>query len=253
MVAPKDRPADWTARDLTVATRAGETVDVNVPVGKGGFLEVVLQDAATGKPIENATASVNQAANFGRNYCWYYSVSTNAEGLARLRVPAGECRLSVWGTGYSNFSNLEQVTVVRGEVVRREVRLETWPAAAGTVRDPNGQHAAGVIVNSRPVCEEPACTDEQGRFRVTWYPHQSLRTVLILARDPARNLAGLAERKDPSEPVDVTLAPAFVIRGRVTDPNDRPVPAATVAVRASMPGWLTGAAPGRSHGRQRYL
>ena len=108
---------------------------------------------------------------------------------------------------------------------------------------PDGQPAAGVIVSSKPICEESVRTDEQGRFRVTWRPSPSVRNVLVLARDPGRNVAGLADVKDQAQPVNVTLAPAFSIRGRITDPNGKPVPMATIALKASMPGWLTDAAP----------
>jgi len=243
VVPPQDRPADWTAKDVKVTTRAGQTVDVNVPVGKGGVIEVAIEDDATRKPLDHARANVSQAANFGACPCWYHSVYTNAEGLARLRVPPGECRLSLWGAGYSAFSNLERVTIAKGEVVRREVRLAAYPSATGIVRDAKGAPVAGAIVSSRPLCEEAVRTDKQGQFRVQWRPYEKLRGVLILARDPARNLAGLAEVTNPSEPMDVTVVPAFTIRGRVTDPNDKPIPAATVDFRASMPGWLTGTAP----------
>jgi hypothetical protein len=212
-------------------------------VGKGGLIEVTIEDAATGKPIENATVNISRTANFGRHPCWAPVAYTNAEGLARVRVPAGECRLSIWGRGYSGFSNLERVAVAPGEVVRREVRLEVYPAVTGIVRDPNGRPAADVLVSSKPICEEPVRTDKQGRFRVTWRPSQSIRTVLVLARDTTRNLAGLAEVGDPSQPLDVTLALAHGIRGRITDPNDRPIPVATVALRAFMPGWLTDVTP----------
>ncbi len=243
VVAPKDRTADWTAKDVKVTTQAGKTVDVNIPVGKGGIIEVAVEDTATGKPIENATVNISQQASFGRCPCWYQFAYTNSEGVARLLAPAGECRLGMWAQAYQYLADPERVVVTKGEVVRRQGRLGAYPTVTGTVRDPNGAPVAGAIVSSRPLCEEAVRTDKQGRFRVQWRPYQTLRGVLILARDPARNLAGLAEVTNPSEPVDVTAAPGFTIRGRVTDPNDRPIPAATVDFRASMPGWLTGMAP----------
>ncbi len=243
IVAPQDRTADWTGKDVKVTTMAGRTTDVNIPVGKGGLIEVVILDAATEKPIENARASVRQQANFGLHPCWYHSAYTDAEGLARLRAPAGECHVVTWADAYTYFSDPEPAIVAKGEVLRRLVRLDPYPVVTGTVHDPDGQPAAGVIVSSKPICEEPMRTDEHGRFRVTWRPSSSIRNVLVLARDPDRNLAGLADVKDQAQPVDVTLAPAFVVRGLITDPNDKPIPQATVSLRASMPGWLTDAAP----------
>jgi hypothetical protein len=39
------------------------------------------------------------------------------------------------------------------------------------------------------------------------------------------------------------LVPAYIVRGRITDPNDKPIPAATVTVRALTSNWITGLAP----------
>lgn len=243
IVAPQRRAADWTGKDVKVTAVAGQAVDVNIPVGKGGIVEVVALDAATGKPIKNARATVSQKSEFSRHTCWYYSSYADADGLIRLRAPAGECRLTTWADAYQYLTDPEPPVAVKGQVLRREVRLDAYPVVTGIVRDPNGQPAAGVTVSSKPVCEEPANTDEQGRFRVTWRPSQSIRNVMLLAQDRQHNLAGLAPVADQSQPVDVTLAPAFTIRGRVIDSNGKAVPMAAVALKASMPGWRTNVAP----------
>ena len=87
IAAPQGRTADWTGKDVKVTAVAGQTVDVNIPAGKGGLVEITIQDAATGKPIGNAQATVSQKANFGLHPCWYHSVYADAEGLIRLRAP----------------------------------------------------------------------------------------------------------------------------------------------------------------------
>jgi len=243
VAAPQDRTAEWAGKDVEVTVAAGQTVDVNVPVGKGGIIEVTAEDARTGKPIENAKANVSVPANFGLHPCWYHSAYANAQGVARLRVPAGEFRLNTWAPAYQGLVDPERVAIAKGEVVRRKARLEAYPSAAGIVRDPKGQPAGGVIVTSKPICEGSVHTDPQGRFTVTWYPQENIRAVLVLARDPVRNLAGLAEVKDRTKPVEITLAPAFTVRGRVTNPNGGPIGSATIRLRASMPGWSTSAAP----------
>jgi hypothetical protein len=242
IVAPQDRMADWTGKDVKVTVVEGQTVDVDISVGKGALIEVTVLDAVTARPIENAVVRVSQEAGFGLHPCWYHSLQTNAEGLARLRVPPGESRVRMWADAYDYISDPEPVIAAKGEVIRREARLDPFPSVAGTVRDSNGHPAAGAIVSSKPICEQPVQTDEQGRFKVQWRPSPSVRNVLVLARDPDRNLAGLADVKDPSQPVDVTLTSAFTVRGRITDPNGRAISMATVSLLASMPGWLTDAA-----------
>jgi hypothetical protein len=246
-VAPYDQPADWVGKDVKVTVETGRTAEVNVPVSKGGLVEVTILDAKTEKPIENAGVNISQQANFGLHPCWYSSVRANADGLARLRVPPGESQLLIWADAYDYFTDPEPVIIAKGESIRRQVSLVAFPVVTGTVRNPSGQPLSGVIVSSKPVCEEAARTDEQGRFKVTWRqtwrPSGNIRDVLILARDPEHNLVCLEEVKDQAQPVDVTLSPAFVVSGRIMDPNDKAIPAATVSLRAFMPGWITSAAP----------
>ncbi|NQT01129.1 MAG: carboxypeptidase regulatory-like domain-containing protein [Planctomycetes bacterium] len=243
VVAPYGQPSDWVGKDVKVSVETGQTAEVNVPVSKGGLVEVTILDAKTEKPIENAAVNVSLPANFGLHPCWYNSVRTNADGLARLRVPPGESRLRMWAEAYDYFTDPEPVIIAKGESIRRQVSLVAYPVVTGIVRDPSGQPVAGAIVSSKPICEEASRTDEQGRFKVTWRPSSNIRGVLVLARDTEHNLAGLAEVKDQAQPLDVTLLPAFVVRGRITDPNGKAIPAATVSLRASMPGWITDAAP----------
>ncbi len=243
VVAPDGKPADWVGHDVKVTVATGQTTETNVPVSKGGIIEVTILDAATEQPIENARANVSQAAKFGRHPCWNHSVFTDANGLARLRVLTGESRLRMWADGYDSLTDPDPPVLVEGQVLRREASLAAYPTVTGVVRDPNGQPAAGVMVASKPVCQENARTDEGGRFQVRWRPSGNIRDVMILARDPERNLAGLAEVKGQDQPVDVTLSPAFVLRGRIADPNGKPIPMATVSVWAFLPGWRMSAAP----------
>ncbi len=243
VVPPPDRMADWTGKDVKVTTEAGRTADVNVPVGKGGLIEITTLQAGTKTLIKGARATVSQAANFGRHDCWFSTLPADADGVARLRAPAGESHFYVEAPGYDYYRESEPVQVVKGEVLRRQVELNPLASVAGIVRDANGQPVAGALVTSKPVCDRPAHTDPQGRFKVVWRPYASIREVLVLARDPQRNLAGLAQVRNQAEPVEVTLEPAFTVRGRITDPNDKPVPAAAVRLVGQMTGWITHAVP----------
>ncbi|MHC4324835.1 MAG: carboxypeptidase regulatory-like domain-containing protein, partial [Planctomycetota bacterium] len=243
VVAPYGQPADWVGKDVKVTVETGQTTEVNVPVSKGGLVEVTILDAVTEKPIENAGVNVSLPANFGLHPCWYNSVRTDANGLAYLRVPPGKFRLRMWAEAYDYFTDPEPVIISRGESIRREVSLVAYPFVTGIVRDSGGQPVAGVVVSSKPICEEASRTDEQGRYKVEWRPSSNIRCVLVLARDTEHNLAGLADVKDQTQPLDLTLSPAFVVRGRIMDPNGKAIPAATISLRASMPGWGTDAAP----------
>ncbi|HCO92791.1 MAG TPA: hypothetical protein DIU00_02380 [Phycisphaerales bacterium] len=243
VVAPYGKAADWVGKDVKVTVETGQMTEINVPVSKGGLIEVTILDAKTEKPIENAAVNVKLPANFGLHACWYNSVRTNADGLARLRMPPGEANLRMWAKAYDYFTDPEPVNITKGEIIRREVSLVAYPFVTGIVRGPDGKPVAGAIVSSKPVSQEPSRTDEHGRFKVAWRPSSNIRSVLILARDTERNLAGLAEIEDEAQPLDVTVTPAFMIRGRITDLDGKAIPAAVVSLRASMPGWRTDAVP----------
>lgn len=243
IVAPQYRMLDWVGKDVKVTAQAGRTADVTVPVGKGGLVEVAVLDAATGSPIENARVTVDQKATYSPFFAFSGVFCTDARGVALARAPAGECRVGMVGDTYEYFSDPEPVKVVKGQTVRRQRSLDAFPSIAGIVHDPNGRPARGVIVCSRPACDRASASDAQGRFQVTWRPNPRLRTMLIMARDPERNLVGLAEVNDWSQPADVTLAPALTVRGRVADPNGKPIPAAQVQLKGRMPGWHVDAVP----------
>lgn len=122
---------------------------------------------------------------------------------------------------------------------------------AGVVVDESGKPIAGATVRPglmnqwerrlQHACfDEPrqwlaARTDEHGRFRVVIHKRGGIKGVVVLARDRVRNLAALMEIKDESQPVDVTLAPAVVVRGRIIDPNNKAIAGAPVSLVASAP------------------
>jgi hypothetical protein len=243
IVAPLGRTAEWVGTDVKVTATAGQTLSVDMPVDRGGLIEVSVLDSATARPIGNAAVSITREPNFGRSYCWFHTVYTDEAGRASLRSPAGECELSVSADDYVDFSDSGQVTIVKGGVVRRQVKLDHFPVVVGKIRDTQGRPAVGVVVKSSPVCAEPVLTDGQGRFRVTWRPYDDSEGTVVLARDTVRNLAGLAEVKDLSRPIDITLAPALVVRGRVCDPDGRGILGASLSLRASMGPWSGSMAP----------
>ncbi len=245
IVAPRDRAAEWTGRDVKVTAVAGQTVDVNVPVGKGAWIEVTVQDIETGRPIQNARVGVRERASFSEYPCWYCWVYTNAEGLARLRAPTGEWQLVEASADDYQYATDERpravskderwLTLSKNEVVRRVVKLHAYPVITGTVHDPDGRPAVSVTVVGRRDGVEAVRTDEQGRFRVVIGKQGGIKGAVVLARDIDRNLAAFIEVKEEGKPVELTLAPALVARGRVIDPNAKGVAGAFVTLNASQP------------------
>jgi hypothetical protein len=232
--------ADWVGKDVKATVQTGQTVrDVTVPVGKGAILEVVTRDGETNELIEGAWVYVKQEANFGRHPCYVKSVIADTGGSARFRVPTGKCSISAGSRNYSYYRSAEPITAVKGKVTKHQIQLDRHPSVSGIVRDKNGQPIAGVAVASKPVCEQAVRTNADGRFEVSWRRRSSIRKKFLLAQDTQRNLAGLVEFKDESQPVDIRLEPAFTLKGQVADPDGKGIAMSAISLRASLPGWIT--------------
>ena len=242
LVPPREKLADWAGKDVKIVVEAGQTLDdVTVTVSKGAIFEVLARDGLTDEPITGIPVTVSQKANYGRHPCYWKSVVTDNQGKALFRVPSGECSVLAGSSKYSYYRDTEPTEVVKGEVTKREIQLNRNPSVSGIVRDEDGRPAKGVTVASKPVCEQVVRTDADGRFEVSWYTRSRIKKKFLLAQDIERNLAGLAELKDESQPINITLEPAFVLKGQLADPNGRGIARAGVQLRASLPGWITNA------------
>lgn len=246
VVPPREKMADWVGKDVKVTVESGQTVsDVKVPMSKGAIIELSLHDDQMNQLIEGVSVRISQKANYGRHPCYWKSVVTDDTGTVRFRVPAGECHVFAGNDeyGYSSsdgyYKNMEPIAATKGKTTRQEIHLSRNPHISGIVRDQNGQPAAGVVVTSKPVCNQTVSTDNDGRFEVSWRDRSNIRKKFLLAQDVQRNLAGLVEFKDESHSVDIKLGPAFKLKGEVADPNGKPIARAAVKLHASLPGWIT--------------
>ena len=105
----------------------------------------------------------------------------------------------------------------------------------GTVTDAGGKPMAGAQVAVFPAFNGLRWTKSttNGAFSLTWslQPWQMQSGVaLLVARDPARNLAASEELPEDATNLDVKLKPALTVAGRVQDTNDSPLAGAQVGV-----------------------
>jgi Carboxypeptidase regulatory-like domain len=98
----------------------------------------------------------------------------------------------------------------------------------GVVTGPDGKPAPQIWVSLFPSFS-PAerQTDSQGRFTLTFNPDQlgpaAAAQPIIVARDPARNLAAALDLEEGATNASVRLEAALTLAGRITDPNDKPL------------------------------
>jgi protocatechuate 3,4-dioxygenase beta subunit len=96
------------------------------------------------------------------------------------------------------------------------------PTLTGVVLDPEGRPAAGASVSVQPrfgLNNSSVVTDSNGSFGLLWEPVRlggSERVCSLIARDTLRDLAVAQDFDEPGK-VDLRLAPALTITGRVED------------------------------------
>jgi hypothetical protein len=235
VVAPMQKMAEWVGRDIKVVAKSGETTNnIVIRVNKGGVVEAIVCDRATGRPIQNAYVSLNQKANFGKHPCFYQTCRTDFNGKAQIRAPLGKCNFAAGSERYEYFQGTLLVTERPSPPMK--ILLAHYPEASGTVRDQSGQAAAGAVVAAVPPGHTAVRTDTAGKFYLCWRVES--KETYLFARDERRNLAAAVEVKELSRPVEIVLKPALILVGRVTDPNGVPTPAAKIQLVIRCSNWL---------------
>jgi protocatechuate 3,4-dioxygenase beta subunit len=229
--------AEWVAEPVRVTVKAGETKsEVQVQLVKGAVIEVLVKET-DGKPIGKASVGVRNTQRDS-----YSGGTTDEKGLARIRVVPGQYAVSgPFREGYSRPAGEEQVSVEDGQTQRVELVLTAAPKIAGTVRDEAGRPLAGVKIEIKPMGgPSEYTTDAQGRFEVSWDPRTwgpGGTTIVLVAREEARNLAEAVEIEERTTRLDLTLKPGGIITGTVLNEEGKPLRGAHVRVSLQVARW----------------
>jgi uncharacterized GH25 family protein len=113
---------EWVAAPVRVSLVANETKSgVRLELSKGGVIEVLVKDTA-GRPVTRAIASVRD------RYARYLDGLTDANGLARIRVPPGQYEVpEPLAPGYIPQIRQEHVSIEANETKRVEFVLRPAP------------------------------------------------------------------------------------------------------------------------------
>jgi len=156
-----------------------------------------------------------------------FSFDKVCEGPARLSASARDSYGTILAEGGDTNVILrlgETVTYSRGTQPRK---------LKGTVTSPDGTPAVGVQVAVFPHGSRRwVKTGTNGLFNITCSV-QSWRLsegALLVARDPARNLAVAEEISEDVTNVSLKLKPGLIVTGRVEDPDGKPLTNASVSL-----------------------
>ena len=222
-----DSAAEWILEaEVSVETAAGGTTQAVLQVIRGGVLEIAVTDQA-GRPISQRSVYLE-----GKEPARAYNLDrTDANGVGTIRLQPGTYQLSNGSSeGYVPEPLTSKVKITEGGRERLELRLQPLPTLRGVLRDPQGRPVEGAIVELRHGSRTVSQAD--GAYEVRFEPNfeREMSDGVLLVRHPARNLAACLDVAPVNSTLDVQLAPAATIAGRVTDPNGSALPGAVVNV-----------------------
>jgi protocatechuate 3,4-dioxygenase beta subunit len=190
---------------------------------------------ADDKPVVGVNVNLNGEGQPNGN------TTTDSKGRFHFQVCEGQVRLFA----NSQTGGFAQTTAEAGDtnvVLQLGQTYNNAPGAAahklkGTVTDASGKPVVGAQVAVFPVYQFNGSrwtkTATNGAFNLTWslQPWQMQSGgALLVARDPARNLAVTEELPEDATNLDVKLKPALTVAGVVRSADDSPLAGAQVGV-----------------------
>jgi protocatechuate 3,4-dioxygenase beta subunit len=221
---------------LSINVEPGQILrDIKVPLIKGIPLEVMVYESEKGGPIENADVTVSQKLEAPRYTTFSQKVTTDANGLALFYAPPGECEVKVFKPDFGVTFQSHKVQLEPGKKLRYNVSLpRTAVVLSGEVLDEEGNPVSGVFVMQASFGPRTV-TDANGHFDTDdtdFHVSRLFSKVTMLARNTRSGMASLGIFQDPNRTGKlngrIILKPAYVLTGRVTDPLDKGIPAASV-------------------------
>jgi len=229
--------ADWVAERVSVTVSSGETKkDVQIRAVKGGVAVIKVVSHKDGEPVGGAIIStLSQTAQS------VFTAETGVDGVARLRLPAGEWSIAAVKEGWD--SGRAFCTVVTSRTNQVEAQISRSLKITGIVHDPAGAPVAGAIVsivqnsvqnsgNNREIT-----TDANGRYVIKWQMLHNfalegdwafsggfgIPNYSILARSVERNLLTQHEIDETTTKLDLKLQPAVTLSVTVRDAQGLPL------------------------------
>jgi len=232
-IAREGQVQEWFGESTMLTAQAGQTVnDVILAVNRGAALEVLIREPDSDMVVEAAQVTVSSDT-------FTAAATTDANGRARLHVPAGKHNIQAFKPEHGFTYPPREVQLESGQTQREELRLAVKPMdLAGTVMDPQGHALPDASVFHWPFWLTPP-TNAEGQFEQRYYTTASRTKQMVLARHEPSGLARIAElTATGTRRIEgrITLQPAYSLIGRVVDANEAGIPAAYVRLIVCSPG-----------------
>jgi len=222
---------DWTGWPIPIRTQAGETTtDVKLELTRGGVLEVKVVNSL-GTPVEGAGATVFTSEGSG-----LAQGRADAEGLCRIRLPAGAYKLiDVGKRGYHSYQPYIFFDIEQGQTIRRKLTLKKADRIDGIVVDEAGKPVPDVQLVLMPSPADAVLSDKRGRFTMTWvkwydeHNRPDNKAYELIALDLKGGRAGALKMQEEMVGLRLGLEPAVTITGTVVDSEGKPIEQAIVS------------------------
>lgn len=229
----------WADKTVILDTRQTPgRQEVVVALKKGVPVQITMLDESTDKPIRDMQLALSQEPSDPNVYWFTRSIDTNADGKAALIAPVGQCRFDVWDDRYER-PELTLPVFEKEKPQNLVFELTPTEPIAGVACYADRKPAAAVSVNL--TWGAKVLTDAAGAFKCTYRtPGEGM---CLIARDVRNNYAVIHPVTDYGRQVDLTLRPAKRLKGKIVDPDGRPIPAARVSIDFNGPGYLSDCCP----------
>lgn len=229
----------------------------------GTLITGKVTDADTGKPLAGLSIGVYGPAH-PKSGAWVQSSKTGADGMYRLRVPAGEQYVYLSSSAPEGYleprvkSKVVKVTDADGATVDFALPPDPNPPLVGRVIDANGKPVPQALVRLErvgvdvsPYVGEPSkTTDDDGRFAFASVPSGS-RLRASKANVGTRHPVSInADERQ----IAVTLEDGYLtdITGVVTDADGKPIADAQVSLIVTRGSFGIGSPPQATDAQGRY-
>ena len=206
-----------------------------------------------GRPVKGARIGAEGPGSF---FCG--PAVTDGEGRYRFPgIPPGKTRLCAGAEGLASESKVVRIGPP-GAPVEVDFRLTLGLSISGRVQDSLGRPIPGAKVSLEMAWrgewlppeagfskDNPAFTDEEGRFRIRFLDKSGLFRLTASAKGYLKKFLGKVA--PGTENLAVTLSRGGGVRGKVLDFRGRPVPSFTV-VGVRQPSWARWSVRGKKDG-----
>ena len=237
MMTPENRPADWVCDPNALAVKAGQTLEHNVALSKGGMLEVLVVTKKDNKPAPGATVLVYRPETPDTQ-----TGTTGPDGIARIRAFPG-----MWKVGRVGLDRFEiakrgkPAELTADQVAQLTVTMKPKTRILGTVFGADGKpmpNAEVLLLSTRATIR----TDKNGKFnfgaRLSERRQGEVGDRWLMVRKMAERLAVAVKVVEGSdEPMSITLTPGVAVTGRVIDAEGVAISGAAIEVTAHGHQW----------------